>query len=63
MVTLEIPPGEKKTGGPDVRLIALNSFGSVVRGAFVTGVTMAWRQSSGIQPHAFQSIQYCMDLI
>ncbi len=47
-----------------VRLMGLNGFESVVwLIAFVTGVTMAWRQSSGIQPHAFQSVLYCMDLI
>ncbi len=32
----------------DVRLMGLNRFGSAVRGVFATGVTMAWRQSSGI---------------
>ncbi len=32
----------------DVRLMGRNRFGSAVRGAFVTGVTMAWHQSSGI---------------
>ncbi len=28
--------------------MGLNRFGPAVRGAFATGVTMAWRQSSGI---------------
>ncbi len=28
--------------------MGLNRFGSAVRGVFATGVTMAWRQSSGI---------------
>ncbi len=32
----------------DVRLMGLNGFESAVRGVFATGVTMAWRQSSGI---------------
>ncbi len=32
----------------DARLMGLNRFGFAVRGAFATGVTMAWRQSSGI---------------
>ncbi len=32
----------------DVRLMGLNRFGSAVRGVFATGVTMTWRQSSGI---------------
>ncbi len=32
----------------DIRLIRLSRFGSVVRGAFATGVTMARHQSSGI---------------
>ncbi len=27
--------------------MGLNRFGSTVQGAFVTGVTIAWRQSSG----------------
>ncbi len=31
-----------------VRLMCLNRFGSVVRGAFAVSVTMAWRQSAGI---------------
>ncbi len=32
----------------DVRLMGINRFGSAVRDAFATGVTMALRQSSGI---------------
>ncbi len=28
--------------------MGLNRFGSTVRGVFATGVTMTWRQSSGI---------------
>ncbi len=32
----------------DVRLMGPNRFGSAVRCAFLTGATMAWRQSSGI---------------
>ncbi len=32
----------------DARLMGLNRFGSGVPGVFATGVTMAWRQSSGI---------------
>ncbi len=33
----------------DDRLIGRNRFGSVVRGGFATGITMAWRQLSGIR--------------
>ncbi len=32
----------------DVRLVGLNRFESAVWGAFATGVTMAWHESSGV---------------
>ncbi len=44
--SLRIASSTLKTTG--VRLMGLNRFGSAVRGRFATGVTMAWRQSSGI---------------
>ncbi len=42
----------------DVRLMGLNRFGSAVRGAFATGVTMAWRRLSGIREFRRERLKY-----
>ncbi len=46
IVSLRIASSTLKTTG--VRLMSLDRFGTAVRGALATGVTMAWCQSSGM---------------